>query len=132
MILGIGVDIVEIARFEKFTEASSFLQRVFTSCEREYLAKKTHASFAASAAGIFAAKEAVSKAIGTGFSGFHPSDIEILHNANGKPFVVLHKNARKTARKLCKRRFYLHITISHNTTNAIAYAVIAEHGGCPQ
>ncbi|MCL1882748.1 MAG: holo-ACP synthase, partial [Defluviitaleaceae bacterium] len=95
MIFGIGVDIVKIDRFEN----NHFIKHVFTEREREYFSKKNTQTIA----GIFAAKEAVAKAMGTGFSGFFPIDIEILHKESGKPFVVLHNKAKKTMRRLLKR-----------------------------
>jgi phosphopantetheine--protein transferase-like protein len=117
MITGIGVDIVKIDRFEQIIAAvvSPFMHRVFTEREREWLDKRK----ADSIAGVFAAKEAVAKALGTGFTKLHPSDIEILHKENGRPYVVLHNNAKKLA-----RRCNVHISISHTDTDAIAYAVI--------
>ncbi|MCL2198609.1 MAG: holo-ACP synthase [Defluviitaleaceae bacterium] len=119
MIRGIGVDIVKIDRFEKYADdmASPFMLKIFTDREREYLAGKK----AQSIAGIFAAKEAVAKALGTGFAGFLPRDIEILHKKNGKPYAVLHKHAKKSAPRRCK----IHISISHTSTDAVAYAVIS-------
>ena len=65
MILGIGLDIIETARVEKALQNPVFLKKVYTEGEQEYLAKRK--GNAQSAAGIFAAKEAVSKALGTGF-----------------------------------------------------------------
>ncbi|MCL1843716.1 MAG: holo-ACP synthase [Defluviitaleaceae bacterium] len=113
MILGVGVDIVKVNRFEKVSER--FMARVFTMREREYLANKNLPSVA----GIFAAKEAVAKALGTGFSGFSPNEVEILHDNAGKPYVELHCNAKKTA----GNNTAVHISISHTATDAIAYAV---------
>ncbi|MCL2224338.1 MAG: holo-ACP synthase [Defluviitaleaceae bacterium] len=122
--MGVGVDIVKIERFKKYEGQadSRFMQRVFTARERERLAEKK----AQSIAGLFAAKEAVAKALGTGFSGFSPCDIEILHKENGAPYAVLHKGAKKTARRIVKRarRFCVKISISHTETDAIAYAII--------
>jgi len=91
LIKGIGVDIIQTARFEKMTDR--FITRVYTSNERAYLHKKGHIS----AAGLFAAKEAISKALGTGFSGIWPSQIEITHDSKGKPGVILHNQAAQIA-----------------------------------
>jgi holo-[acyl-carrier protein] synthase len=118
MILGVGVDIVKVERFEKI--APAFMQRVFTEREREYLCGKAVQSIA----GIFAAKEAVAKALGTGFLGFSPADVEILHRKNGVPFAVLHNGAKKIARRISKRRFSIKISISHTATDAIAFVII--------
>ena len=124
MIIGIGTDIVKTTRFEGMTE--HFIARAFTPNERAYLLGKSHIS----AAGIFAAKEAVAKALGTGFSGFWPNMVEITHDTNGKPQVILHGEAAHIARRLAKgkRRFYrgyrLDLSITHTDDNAVAFAVI--------
>lgn len=76
----IGIDIVEISRIEKSIESSSFLNMVFTQREREYCKK------AQNFAGIFACKEAYFKATGTGIK-FPLTDVEILHDDNGKPYI---------------------------------------------
>jgi len=128
MIIGIGTDIIKTARFEGMTER--FIARVFTPNERAYLLAKSHVS----AAGLFAAKEAIAKALGTGFRGFWPDQIEICHDDLGKPYVILHKEAALTAKKLAKRkrRFYrgylISLSISHTDTDAVAFAVISAIG----
>ena len=124
IILGIGTDIVKTARFERMTER--FIAKVYTARERAYLLAKGHVS----AAGLFAAKEAVAKALGTGFSGFWPSDIEIVHDTNGRPTVILHNKAARKARGLAKgmRRFgkgyTIAVSISHTDETAIAFAIL--------
>lgn len=106
MIFGVGVDIVKIARFEDISDA--FSRRVFTDREREYIKSPQNA------AGLFAAKEAVAKALGTGFRNISPRDIEILHEENGKPYALLHKSDHT-----------VHLSISHSDTDAIAFVVIS-------
>lgn len=76
----IGNDIILISRIEKSLENESFLNKVFTENERSYCKR------AESFAGIFAAKEAYLKALGTGLK-FPLTDIEVLHDENGKPFI---------------------------------------------
>ena len=112
---GIGIDIVEVSRFEKHADnpESRFCERVFTPYELEYLKTKK----AASMAGLFAAKEAVAKALGTGFRGFFPNDIEIKHNESGAPYVVLHGKAKEQAGDA-----KILISISHTKTLATAVA----------
>ncbi|MCL2235263.1 MAG: holo-ACP synthase, partial [Defluviitaleaceae bacterium] len=83
MILGIGTDIVEVARFEKPINNPAFLKRCYTAGEIQYCTPRGVATFA----GLFAAKEAVAKALGTGFRGFSPADIEIVHSDAGQPLV---------------------------------------------
>ena len=121
--MGIGTDIIKTARFERATE--HFMARVFTLDERAYILKKGYVT----AAGIFAAKEAVAKALGTGFRDFWPSHIEIMYDSMGKPNVVLHGNALMVARKLAgrgrRRRYSINISISHTDTDAVAFAVIS-------
>lgn len=112
----IGIDIVEVARFEKHAKDldSRFCKRVFTHYEVEYLKSRK----AATMAGLFAAKEAVAKALGTGFKGFLPSEIEIRHNDSGAPYVVLHGKAKKYAKDAS-----IQVSISHTKTLAVAVAI---------
>ena len=84
--MGIGIDIVEIDRIEKACRRKSFTVRFFT--EREISSIRQGPQFYAHIAGKFAAKEAVSKALGTGFR-FCWHDIEILNDESGKPMVHL-------------------------------------------
>lgn len=87
---GIGNDIIEISRIRAsiLRHKQHFLDRVFTSREQEYCLR--HKDAAPYFAGRFAAKEAVVKALGTGFrDGISLTDIEILNNSQGKPQVTL-------------------------------------------
>ncbi|MCL2527828.1 MAG: holo-ACP synthase [Defluviitaleaceae bacterium] len=119
MIIGIGVDIEKTARFEGMTQR--FLSRVYTSNERAYLLGKSHVS----AAGLFAAKEAVAKALGTGFKGFWPSQVEVVRDGHGQPGVVLHGNAKDIADKLAGGQGYsLKLSISHTDSDAVAFVVM--------
>ena len=88
MITGIGTDLVEIARVQKAIGRSAFLEKVYTEQERELIAVR-----AVRAATNFAAKEAVAKALGCGFAGIAPAEIEVLRHASGMPYVVLHGRA---------------------------------------
>lgn len=90
MIYGIGHDIVEMERVKKALEKPGFLTRYFTTNEIENL---THTQLA----GNFCVKEAVAKALGTGFRGFSPADIEVLRDELGKPVVNLYNDAGKLA-----------------------------------
>lgn len=120
MIIGIGTDIVEIKRIEKvINRTNSFIGKSFTKDEIIYF--ELRGLKANVIAGNFAAKEAVSKALGTGFRGFGLQDIEILRDQLGKPFVKLSSNIY---RKLEIKEFTMHISISHSKENAIAYAVM--------
>ncbi len=115
-ILGLGNDIIEIERIEKAVNRSDkFMEKIYSEKEREYLSdKKGFTSYA----GKFAAKEAVAKAMGTGVRGFAMSDIEILNDEMGKPYVLLSK---ELSEKYSGIKFM--ITISHSRENAVATAI---------
>ncbi len=121
-ILGIGVDIVENARIEKSIArlGEPFLRRVFTEAEREYCVRM--AVSAPSYAARFAAKEAVSKAFGTGIGGSVGwLDIEVQRKTSGEPFIVLHGGASELAQRLGIREIL--ITLSHSEHYAVANAI---------
>jgi len=110
----IGVDIIEIERVAAVLKrrGAAFLKRVFTKNEREQIKDRS----AATIAGRFAAKEAISKALGTGIgSALSFQDIEILTSLSGKPVAK------------CKGQ-PIDISISHNKTSAIAVAYKNENG----
>ncbi|MDO5517600.1 MAG: holo-ACP synthase [Clostridium sp.] len=120
MIIGIGTDIVEINRIDNAVKrTSNFIDKVFTYKEKEYFKTKNFRPEVL--AGNFAAKEAVSKALGTGFRGFGLLDIEVLRDDKGKPVVSL---SDKIHNLLSINNFNIHISISHSRDNAIAYAVM--------
>ncbi|MCY6483317.1 holo-ACP synthase [Clostridium aestuarii] len=121
MIIGIGTDIVEIKRIKKAMDRSpNFINKIFNKNEVEYL--KSRNMRPEYVAGRFAAKEAVAKAIGTGFTGFEFKDIEIDKTTLGKPIVILKGKAKKLDKKWGEYKF--HLSISHSRDNAIAYAVL--------
>ena len=96
MILGIGSDIIDIRRIEKTLEryGTRFTERLFTETERRK--SEARAGRAASYAKRFAAKEACSKALGTGFrAGVFWRDLGVVNLPSGKPTLVLTGNAAK-------------------------------------
>lgn len=115
--LGIGNDIIEIKRIEKAVSKESFIQKVFTDKEIEYI--RSRGNRAESYAGRFAAKEAVSKALGTGIRNFALTDIEILNNELGKPYVIFKNNISHFNEK-----YFIDISISHCREYASAAAII--------
>ncbi|GAA0078967.1 holo-ACP synthase [Clostridium sp. CTA-5] len=120
MIIGIGTDIVEIHRIKKIVESNpNFLKRFFTLNEIKYF--ETKGLNANSIAGNFAGKEAVSKALGTGFRGFGLKDIEILRDDLGKPVVKL---SEKIYELFKVKNSNIFISISHSDKDAIAYVVL--------
>ncbi|EHK2388481.1 holo-ACP synthase [Clostridium perfringens] len=125
MIIGIGVDIIEIERVRQAIQNNkNFLSKLFTEREIDYFISRSMNSEVI--AGNFAAKEAVSKALGTGIRGFSFKDIEILRNELGKPEVILHNGANLIGNKLVgnNNSLRVHLSISHNNSSAIAYSVL--------
>lgn len=88
----LGIDLVEIDRVARAVKRDRFTERVFTERERQYAAGKR----AETLAGMFAAKEAAAKALGTGFKGIRYTDIEILHSDSGAPYIELHGACRRS------------------------------------
>lgn len=119
MIRGIGLDLCGIERIKKFIENDHFLERVYTPRERERIRAASDIRRGEIAAGLFAAKEAVAKALGTGFDGFGPIDIEITPDERGRPVCTLYKNAAVLARDGC-----MHISITHECGMAAATAIL--------
>lgn len=123
MILGIGVDIIEVARIaashEKFGER--FLRRILLPGEMDYcLSHRAPAPFLAAR---FAAKEAVSKAFGTGIgSQLGWQDIEVLRKPSGEPFITLHGQGIKLLEARGARHIVL--TLSHTQSHAVAVAIL--------
>lgn len=119
--VGLGVDIVEIDRMQRILERTkSFAEKTFSESERAYCDKMAHP--AAHYATRFAAKEAVVKALGTGFSnGIWVRDIEVARDGRGKPSVVLHGRAKEVAAELGVRE--ISISLSHTHTEAVACAM---------
>lgn len=121
-ILGIGTDIVECLRIAQMIErhGETFIGRVFTDYEIEYCGRRKAAT--QHYAGRWAAKEAILKALGTGWrKGISWRDMEVRNEPGGKPIVVL----RGGARDACELRGIadIQISISHCRSHAIAYAV---------
>jgi holo-[acyl-carrier protein] synthase len=126
-VLGIGTDIIECLRIAKMIERHGeiFLTRVYTTHEIEYCtARKASTQHYA---GRFAAKEAVLKALGTGWTrGIHWRDIEVRNEMGGKPKIALSGAARELCEKLGITE--MHISISHCRTHATAYALAVGRG----
>lgn len=119
--VGLGVDIVEIARMRKIMDRSpAFVEKTYSAAERAYCDSHTHPEV--HYATRFAAKEAVLKALGTGFSGgVHPLDIEVRRTTKGRPYVVLTGRAREIARDQGVREIPLSLSFTH--TDAVACAM---------
>ena len=121
MIVGIGNDIIEIERIEKAISKESFKNKVYTQRELENIEKR--GDRVETYAGIFSAKEAISKAIGTGVREFSLTDLEILNDDLGKPYVVVSERLDKII-KSKKEDYQIEISISHSKKYATAVAII--------
>ena len=124
MIQGIGVDLIEIKRIQSSIDefGEIFLRKIFTDAEIGYCRSRKNPAqhFAAR----FAAKEAVSKALSTGWSGeFEWKNVEVTNELSGKPNVTLHGS---TAAALKNSK--VHLSLSHSETAVVALAVIEVNG----
>lgn len=123
MILGIGIDIIEIARIENSYErfGRRFVDRILLPDEVAYcLSHRQPGPFLAAR---FAAKEAISKAFGTGIGaqlGWH--DMEIRKRDSGEPYVVLHRNGEKLRSERQARAIL--VSLSHTQVHATAVALL--------
>ena len=121
--VGLGVDIVEIARMRKIIDRSpAFVEKVYSAAERAYC--DSHAHPEVHYATRFAAKEAVLKALGTGFSeGIGWLDVEVRRTSKGRPYVVLTGRAREVAREQGVREIPLSLSYTHTDAVACAMAI---------
>ena len=121
MIRGIGADIIEVERIEKAIRNPRFVERVYS--KEEKLAIESAGRLAAQrAAGYFCAKEAVAKALGTGFSGIAMADISVRKLPSGAPECALCGGAKRRLDEIHGARVFL--SISHVDAMAMAYAII--------
>ncbi|MBN2581585.1 MAG: holo-ACP synthase [Planctomycetes bacterium] len=128
-IVGHGVDIIEVERIEKMLadHPERFIERTFTEGETAFVNRRKKRQ-AEVYAGLFAAKEAVMKALGTGLRrGVAFKDIEVLHHASGEPYVVLHGRTAEVGRERGIARLW--ISISHIESTTIASAIGVDEAG---
>lgn len=116
--LSVGVDLIETRRVARALErwGDRFLAHVYTAAEIQY--SRGHVP---ELAARFAAKEAISKALGTGLRGVTWREMEVLADPRGKPLVRLHGRARKRANDLGLDEFS--VSLSHSREYAIAFVV---------
>jgi holo-[acyl-carrier protein] synthase len=119
-ILGIGVDVVDVQRMKEVLEKQGkvFLDKVFSDMEVTYC--KTHKRPYIHFGARFAAKEAVAKAMRTGWSGaFHWRDIEVVNDQSGAPHILLSRDVAK-ALDQCT----VHLSLSHTENTIVAFVVL--------
>ena len=116
--ISVGIDVIEIARIDRTLSdfGERFLRRVYTEEERERCRWGV-----SELAARFAAKEATSKALGTGIRGIRWKEMEVLANRRGKPVLVLHGSA--AARAATLRLVSFDVSLTHSRTEAMAIVV---------
>ena len=123
MILGTGIDLIEVARIQASHErfGERFLQRILRPAEIEYaLSHKKPGPFLAAR---FAAKEAISKAFGTGIGAqLGWQDMEVGRKPSGEPFVILYDGGVELLRSRGGR--IVHLSLSHTESHAVAVAIL--------
>ena len=124
-IFGIGTDIVETKRLKQLIKKKAFVSRLFNKNEILKCQKINHSSNCFSKR--FAAKEAFSKALGTGITkGINFNEIVILNDKNGKPFIRLFGKTKKNVEKKFKRKKYkISLSLSDEKNYAVAFVAIS-------
>jgi holo-[acyl-carrier protein] synthase len=123
MIVGVGIDIIDIRRVRKILERQGerFMRRVFTAGEQEYC--MAHRDAALHFAARFAAKEALFKALGTGWAqGVTWLDAEVRRESSGAPRLVLCGSAEEVSKGLGTQA--IHLSLSHSEEAAIALVIL--------
>jgi holo-[acyl-carrier protein] synthase len=129
VITGLGVDIVEIDRMRQaLARRPSMKERLFSAEERAYCDKRSKPEV--HYALRFAAKEAVLKALGTGFSGMRFTDVEVMRESTGRPVPRLSGNVAKRAEEIGIVEMHLSLSFTHTT--AVASAVAITEGARPR
>ncbi len=124
MIYGIGIDIIEVARFEPHVadRSRSFVNKIFTPREIEYCDSKLR-NQAQNYAARYAAKEAFFKALGTGWrAGLSWQDVEVQNDELGKPFLVLFGRAKNIIET--NGITHIHLSLSHLKAMAMAIVIL--------
>ena len=124
-IFGIGTDIVKIIRIKKLIKKNSFILRLFNDTEvaRCKKLKNSHNCFAKR----YAAKEAFSKALGTGISkGISFKEIVVFNEKNGKPYIkLLGKTKKKVEKKFGSKKYKISLSLSDEENYATAFVTIS-------
>lgn len=123
MIFGVGCDITKVSRFEKWVLSKDMIKRFYN--ENEWISESAgiqrKCEFYASR---FAAKEAFSKALGTGIRGFNLNEVFISKDDNEKPEIKVLGNAKKLLEEKCGEKYKIHVSLSHEKEYALAFVAI--------
>ncbi len=122
-IYGIGADIVKVKRLKKSVKKKTFIPKLFNQHEINKC-KKTK-NYLHCFAKRFAAKEAFSKALGTGISrGINFKEIIVLNNKNGKPYIELEGKTKYIVKKKLKKRYKISLSLTDEDNYAVAFVTI--------
>ena len=124
-IFGIGTDIVKVSRINKLIIRKKFLHRLFNKDEIKRCNKSKNPS--SCYAKRFAAKEAFSKAMGTGISkGINFNEIVIFNEKNGKPFIkLMNKTKKNVEQKFKKKKYKISVSLTDEDNYAVAFVAIS-------
>ena len=122
MIYGIGTDIADVRRFAKWVENPDLIERFFN--RREIKTSGSRQKLQEHYASRFAVKEAFSKALGTGVSGFELADVYVGHNEEGKPELCLERRAASLVEMRCGKTVRISVSLSHEKEYTVAFVVI--------
>lgn len=124
MICGIGTDIAKVSRFEKWIKNPEMIDRFFNP--KEKMESGCESAICQHYAARFAAKEAFSKALGTGLVGFDLQDVYIVHDENGKPLLKIENKAEEIVNKMFGNCI-IHVSLSHEKEYAVAFVIIEKN-----
>lgn len=127
MIIGIGSDVIAVERIEKLLDArkTAFLEKILTAKELKFIEAVNESRLAGYMANRFAAKEAFSKALGTGIGKYVSfQDIEVLKTARGQPYFELSAKLESFIENVYGDGVRLHLSMSNETEYAQAFVVI--------
>ena len=124
-IFGIGTDIIKVSRIKNSLKNKLFLSRIFS--KDEVLKCKKNLNYSNCFAKRFAAKEAFSKALGTGISkGINFNEIIVLNEKNGKPFIkLINKTKKIVEKKLNKKKYKISLSVADEKKYAVAFVTIS-------
>ncbi len=124
-IYGVGTDIIKISRIKKAIKKKSFMPRIF--CKDEILRCKKLKNPFNCFAKRFAAKEAFSKALGTGISkGVNFNEIIVFNDKNGKPFIkLINQTKNNVDKKLKKKNYKISLSLTDEDDYAVAFVSIS-------
>jgi len=121
MITGIGVDLIQVRRMERWRANAKLLERYFHPDEIKYVNSRGNGA-EMSLAARFAAKEAFGKALGTGLSNLTLKDIMVINEYSGRPEIKLVGTAKMALEKSGANK--VHVSLTHERDNAIAMIVL--------